>query len=159
NSKDRTNRDGRRAVADTRVRRHRNVTGHAGESSRRRTVDCGPRRRVPDPSDARPRLHEARRTFELVVSAVDSALASALWDLGERTDRAARPRIRSEGMTARRRRLERQPVSYRLLRAWAWSIAAIFYRKVEVTADSTFPTDAPVILAANHTNALADVAV
>jgi 1-acyl-sn-glycerol-3-phosphate acyltransferase len=55
---------------------------------------------------------------------------------------------------AGRRRL---PFSFRVLRAWAFSAVSVFYRRVEVT--SRVPDDRPVILAANHGNALADPAV
>jgi len=56
-------------------------------------------------------------------------------------------------------RRDRVPFSYRALQGWARLAVAVFYRRLEVSADSRLPQDRPVILAANHGNALADVAV
>lgn len=50
-------------------------------------------------------------------------------------------------------------VAYRALHAWARRAAAVVYRRVEVTGRDHVPADAPVILAANHSNALADIAI
>jgi 1-acyl-sn-glycerol-3-phosphate acyltransferase len=46
-----------------------------------------------------------------------------------------------------------------VLRLWARTALRVFYGRTEVTADRPVPQDRPTILAANHTNALADVAV
>lgn len=54
---------------------------------------------------------------------------------------------------------ERVPFSYRALQAWGRSAVSVFYRRVEVTAAENLPTDRPAILAVNHGNALADIAV
>jgi glycerol-3-phosphate O-acyltransferase/dihydroxyacetone phosphate acyltransferase len=51
------------------------------------------------------------------------------------------------------------PFSYRVLHGWARTAVSVVYRRVTVTAASRVPNDRPVILAANHGNALADVAV
>jgi 1-acyl-sn-glycerol-3-phosphate acyltransferase len=50
-------------------------------------------------------------------------------------------------------------LSYSLLRMWARAAARVFYRQVEVQGMEALPPDGPVILAINHTNALADVAL
>jgi 1-acyl-sn-glycerol-3-phosphate acyltransferase len=50
-------------------------------------------------------------------------------------------------------------ISYRVLQGWARSAVAVFYRHSEVTGAARVPRDQPAILAANHGNALADVAV
>ena len=63
----------------------------------------GARRRVPDPRHARARVHAARGPAQLVVAALAAALAPALRDLGERADRAPRPGVRDERVTARAR--------------------------------------------------------
>jgi 1-acyl-sn-glycerol-3-phosphate acyltransferase len=49
--------------------------------------------------------------------------------------------------------------SYRVLVAWARSAIRVFYRRVEVDGIEHVPTDRPAMLAASHTNGLADVAV
>ena len=54
---------------------------------------------------------------------------------------------------------ERVPFSYRALQVWARSAIHVVYRRAEVTGLSNIPTDRPAILAANHSNALADIAV
>ena len=56
-------------------------------------------------------------------------------------------------------RRDRVPLAYRALRAWARIAVWVFYRRAGVTADSRIPKDRPVIVAANHGNALADVAI
>ena len=56
-------------------------------------------------------------------------------------------------------RRDRVPFSYRALQGWARIAVAVFYRRLDVSAVSRLPKDRPVILAANHGNALADVAV
>jgi glycerol-3-phosphate O-acyltransferase / dihydroxyacetone phosphate acyltransferase len=53
----------------------------------------------------------------------------------------------------------RTPFSYRALQLWAGTAVHVVYRRVEVTGLENLPTDRPAILAANHTNALADIAV
>jgi glycerol-3-phosphate O-acyltransferase / dihydroxyacetone phosphate acyltransferase len=50
-------------------------------------------------------------------------------------------------------------ISYRVLQAWARSAVSIFYRRIEVTGAARVPSDQPAILAANHGNALGDVAL
>ena len=47
----------------------------------------------------------------------------------------------------------------RILQGWARSALRVLLRDVDVTGLERIPVDRPVILAANHTNALADVAV
>lgn len=54
---------------------------------------------------------------------------------------------------------ERDHVTYRVLRAWARAAVSVFYRRTEVTGVERLPSDAPVVLASNHANALADIAV
>jgi glycerol-3-phosphate O-acyltransferase/dihydroxyacetone phosphate acyltransferase len=54
---------------------------------------------------------------------------------------------------------DRVPFSYRALQAWARIAVSVFYRRLDVSAVSRLPRDRPVILTANHGNALADVAV
>ncbi len=49
--------------------------------------------------------------------------------------------------------------AYRALQAWARTAVSVVYRKVEVSAAENVPRDRPVILAANHGNALADIAL
>ena len=51
------------------------------------------------------------------------------------------------------------PASYRALQGWARSAVWVFYGDVEVTAAQRLPEGRPMIFAANHSNALADVAV
>jgi 1-acyl-sn-glycerol-3-phosphate acyltransferase len=46
-----------------------------------------------------------------------------------------------------------------VLTLWARTALRAFYGPIEVTADRPLPADRPTILAANHSNALADVAV
>lgn len=60
---------------------------------------------------------------------------------------------------ARREERVHAPLSYRVLQGWARTAVSVFYRRATVTAESRLPRDRPVILAANHGNALADVAV
>ena len=92
--------------------------GRAGEGLRRRARDRGARRRVPHPRDARSRVHAARRPRQLVVAALAAPVAPPLRDLGERADRAARPRVRDESSDGATRAV---PFSYRALQAWARS--------------------------------------
>ncbi|MGZ7025732.1 MAG: 1-acyl-sn-glycerol-3-phosphate acyltransferase [Acidimicrobiia bacterium] len=54
---------------------------------------------------------------------------------------------------------KRVPIARRAFLAWAHSGVSLVYRHVDVTARSNVPEDRPAILAANHSNALADVAV
>jgi len=54
---------------------------------------------------------------------------------------------------------DRVPLSYRILHAWARTAIHVIYRHTEVTGIAHVPTDRPAILAANHSNALADIAV
>jgi 1-acyl-sn-glycerol-3-phosphate acyltransferase len=54
---------------------------------------------------------------------------------------------------------DRLPFSYRALQAWARTAVHVVYRHTEVTGASNVPTDRPAILAANHGNALGDIAV
>jgi 1-acyl-sn-glycerol-3-phosphate acyltransferase len=56
------------------------------------------------------------------------------------------------------RNVRRRRLSYILLRAWARAAAHVFYRTKTHGRDGV-PTDQPVIYAANHSNALADVAL
>jgi 1-acyl-sn-glycerol-3-phosphate acyltransferase len=51
------------------------------------------------------------------------------------------------------------PFSYRALQAWARSAIHVVYRRTQVTGLHHLPLDRPAILAANHSNALADIAV
>jgi 1-acyl-sn-glycerol-3-phosphate acyltransferase len=51
------------------------------------------------------------------------------------------------------------PTTLAVLRLWARAALAAFYGPTEVTADRPVPYDRPTILAVNHSNALADVAV
>jgi 1-acyl-sn-glycerol-3-phosphate acyltransferase len=53
----------------------------------------------------------------------------------------------------------RRPASYGVLRAWARAAIFVFYRRVNVEGREHVPDRRPVIFAANHSNALADVAV
>lgn len=53
----------------------------------------------------------------------------------------------------------RTPLSYRILQGWARSAIGVVYRDVNVVGSSRVPRDRPVIVAANHGNALADVAL
>jgi len=61
-------------------------------------------------------------------------------------------------MTGRHRR-DRTPPSYSALRTWASLAVSVIYRRVDVSAAVNVPKDRPVIFAANHGNALADIAV
>jgi 1-acyl-sn-glycerol-3-phosphate acyltransferase len=61
-------------------------------------------------------------------------------------------------MTAASRRA-RVPFSYRAIQTWAKVAVSAVFRKVHVTAISRLPDDRPVILAANHSSGLADVAI
>src|ERR1700693_5346761 len=61
-------------------------------------------------------------------------------------------------MTAAPRRA-RVPFSYRAIQTWAKVAVSAVFRKVHVTAISRLPDDRPVILAANHSSGLADVAI
>ena len=54
---------------------------------------------------------------------------------------------------------DRLPFSYRALQAWARTAVHVVYRHTEVTGASNVPSDRPTILAANHGNALGDIAV
>jgi 1-acyl-sn-glycerol-3-phosphate acyltransferase len=56
------------------------------------------------------------------------------------------------------RNVRQRRVSYVLLRAWARAAAHVFYR-TETYGRDDVPLDQPVIYAANHSNALADVAL
>ncbi len=58
------------------------------------------------------------------------------------------------GLRARPRAL--QPAAYRLVRSFARLLLGVFYRRVEVVGFEHIPADGPVILAANHQNALVD---
>ncbi len=53
----------------------------------------------------------------------------------------------------------RVPLSYRALTTWARTAVAVVYRDVTVTGVAQLPVGHPAILAANHGNALGDVAV
>ena len=53
----------------------------------------------------------------------------------------------------------RVPFSFRAIQAWAKVAVSVVFRKVHVTAMSRLPDDRPVILAANHSSALSDVAI
>jgi 1-acyl-sn-glycerol-3-phosphate acyltransferase len=55
--------------------------------------------------------------------------------------------------------MRREPVSYRALQVWARSAVSVFYRRTDVTGVALVPLDRPVLLAANHSSALGDVAV
>jgi glycerol-3-phosphate O-acyltransferase/dihydroxyacetone phosphate acyltransferase len=54
---------------------------------------------------------------------------------------------------------DRVPFSYRALQAWARSAIHVVYRRTEVVGMANLPRDRPAILAPNHSNALADMAV
>jgi 1-acyl-sn-glycerol-3-phosphate acyltransferase len=54
---------------------------------------------------------------------------------------------------------KRVPFSYRAIQRWAKVAVSIVYRRVHVTAMSKLPENRPVILTANHSAALADVAI
>lgn len=54
---------------------------------------------------------------------------------------------------------DRGPFSYRALQRWARSAVGVVYRRTEVTGAENLPNDRPAILAANHGNALGDIAV
>jgi 1-acyl-sn-glycerol-3-phosphate acyltransferase len=53
----------------------------------------------------------------------------------------------------------RVPFSYRALQAWARTAIHVVYRNTEVTGTSNLPNHRPAVLAANHGNALADIAI
>ncbi len=55
--------------------------------------------------------------------------------------------------------MRRRKLSYRALRTWARSAVAVFYRRVDVEGREHVAVGRPTIFAANHSNALADVAV
>ncbi len=55
--------------------------------------------------------------------------------------------------------MRRAPLSQRALGLWARSAVRVFYRRVTVEGQEHVPATGRVIFAANHTNALADVAV
>jgi 1-acyl-sn-glycerol-3-phosphate acyltransferase len=55
--------------------------------------------------------------------------------------------------------MKREPVSYTALQMWARSAISVFYRRTDVTRVAHVPLDRPVLLAANHSSALGDVAV
>ena len=63
------------------------------------------------------------------------------------------PRRRRTGETVRER-----PAA-RFLRGWARIAVRVLVRRLDVSGLDRIPVDRPVVLAANHTNALADVAV
>lgn len=51
------------------------------------------------------------------------------------------------------------PFSFRALQAWARTAVSVVYKPLDVTGLSRLPLDRPVVLAANHGNALGDIAV
>ncbi|MFN8036361.1 MAG: 1-acyl-sn-glycerol-3-phosphate acyltransferase [Acidimicrobiia bacterium] len=53
----------------------------------------------------------------------------------------------------------RTPFWFRVLKTWARSAAAVFYHPVETTGTRPRASGSPTILAANHSNALGDVAL
>ena len=55
--------------------------------------------------------------------------------------------------------MTRRPLSYTLLTGWARSAVKVFYRRVDVEGRENLTAGRPTILAANHSNALGDVAV
>lgn len=55
----------------------------------------------------------------------------------------------------RARPIGEAPRSYRWLKRLAWLIITVFYRRIDVTGEDRLP-DGPAILAANHSNGLAD---
>src|SRR5689334_210067 len=61
-------------------------------------------------------------------------------------------------MTSPERRT-RVPLSFRAIQRWAQIAVSVVLHRVHVTAMSRLPDDRPVILAANHSAALADVAI
>jgi len=61
-------------------------------------------------------------------------------------------------MTSPERRA-RVPLSYRAIQRWAKVAVSVVLHRVHVTGMSRLPDDRPVILAANHSAALADVAI
>ena len=66
--------------------------------------------------------------------------------------------------TIRRRMSERghprrQRLRYRLLQLWAWLAALVVYRRIDVTGAHHLAGDRPIVLAPNHTNGFADIAV
>src|SRR3954453_17928349 len=67
-------------------------------------------------------------------------------------------RRRFDTVTTRQRR-RWVPLRYRVLQVWARSGVFTVFRRIDVTGRSKLPKDRPAILAANHSNALADVAL
>jgi len=51
------------------------------------------------------------------------------------------------------------PRSYWAVKGWAWLAVSVFYRRIETIDSENLNAHGPVIIAANHSNALADVAV
>lgn len=51
------------------------------------------------------------------------------------------------------------PRSYWAVKAWAWLAVSIFFKRIEVIDSENLDTHGPAIIAANHSNALADVGV
>lgn len=52
-----------------------------------------------------------------------------------------------------------EPFNYATLQRWARAAAVVVYRDIDITASSRVRVDQPAILAANHQNALGDIAV
>jgi 1-acyl-sn-glycerol-3-phosphate acyltransferase len=52
----------------------------------------------------------------------------------------------------------KEPFPYRVLQAWARTALHVFIRRADVTGLHRIPVDRPALLAANHSNAMADVA-
>ena len=50
-------------------------------------------------------------------------------------------------------------LSQRALRLWARAAVSVFYRRVNIDGREHLPAGGPTLFAANHSNALADVAV
>ena len=65
----------------------------------------------------------------------------------------------TDPVTSGEHAVPKRRLSYSLLRMWARAAARVFYRRVDVQGIEALPADGPVILAINHTNALADVAL
>ncbi len=57
------------------------------------------------------------------------------------------------------RRQAAVPFSFRALQTWARTAVSVVYKPLDVTGLSRLPLDRPVVLAANHGNALGDIAV
>jgi 1-acyl-sn-glycerol-3-phosphate acyltransferase len=51
------------------------------------------------------------------------------------------------------------PRSYWAVKGWAWLAVSVFYKRIEIIGSENLDAHGPVIIAANHSNALADVAV